>query len=336
MGKMLRYCSSECFSNLAVTSQLKLTVSATSGCLLSLKVTGSCIFTYDESVIHLKLLIYLQKGTEEDSYPLLFFYQSRTDHLQAFFECDNFSTLADILKASKLSLSDNTGIGFIATLVSVPLEAQSLSSSEFYSKLAAHRDSSQGAIPLSSSTIPYPLPVPLLKASLLDIESLSKEKNASNEPNTKQKELTGGCVEVSNPCQQKFKLTEKQFAEAQQLAPPNCAMGVEFFTDLNLVQFDGSCSMLNEGYISLVKKLFLILLHRVNQILQLPLKDDNRSNESVYEQLSLLYAKTELCLNLLPSAVKSFVGDYAQDMCHFISNLTKLTNILYCGKNHFS
>lgn len=322
-GKIVRYCTSNCYEALNKSTSLKLATLKLPGDLESSKimklkaeVSGMIIGDDPASVVHSTLIIYI-KEEDLDSFPASVFYQSRTYYLQTFYKCSNYSNVPELLNAMGVS---NVGVdGLIGSTMSMLItsfqQSHVLTASEFRYKLMEEHE-----LQLSHAITDSCLPVPLLKSKILDMTTLLQEAN--DKPEQVKKDIIKSYI-----------ISESQFMMVKENLPPNCALTVEFVTDNREVKFDcRNDSNYSEEFCLIAEQASLILISRVNVLLKTPFKEDNKLNEDLYKCLSELYAKIEMCLRKLPTSMKQNIADHTGNMDFLIHSLPKLTSLLFCGK----
>lgn len=333
-GKILRYCSVECMKKLNEVSPLQLSVTKPAKGFelgtnlntgfLRLSIQGSGMLSNDEppAITNASIILYVGKALEE-VHPTSLFYYCRSHHLQTFCCCSDVSSLSEVLAMEKsvVGLDEHTKC-IISLLLNFCQQHKMsvVSSSHFYSVLL--KQCENASLPMAS--IGYCMLLPVLKMSMLDIGLISQNhetscKSTNGDPDCVQAVKTG-------------LVTEYQFRKLEEIVPPNCALTVEFTNQIRAVQFNDCDFICDRNFSSLVRQVCLILISRIDELLETDLKDDNKSNEPLYDNLTQLYIKIEECLEKMPIMMRQDVCDMAWKAKCFISKLYILTSMLYNGK----
>lgn len=299
-------------------SPLKLTVTKPvsepmSSGALKVSIQGSGMLSDDEppAVVATSFLMYLEK-TEAEVFPASLFYSSRSHHLQNFCYCNSVSSLSEVLAVLEKSTGDHEPIKCVLSLLLNSFQQHQTSvasSSDFYCALLKCSDIENPPLSVVGSVL-----LPVLKMSILDFK-VALQKSTLNE----------GKPQASF-------VTEYQFLKLQEIAPPECALSIEFSHELKSTQFSVCEPVLNMSFCSVMRQVGLILISRINALFEETIKDDNKSNESFYGKLTQLYGKFEECLVKMPVLMKQDICDKAGEANFFIKKLKKLTDVLYVGK----
>ena len=356
--RTLRFCSQECSERLKTTIPLQTTlyqVSITQRDIVALGISGTGKTSNSELAYHVNFNLFTGEDiSSRDSINAVAFFHSRSLHLQTFFQLSVRESGSHMtLSSSSLPQSMHGAISELTTLLMHSLSILSvkkeLSLTHLHSSLRDQNKLSKMC--QLDTTVAVKVLCPTLKVTL--IHDMLKDEGKRTDPQCTSPSSCGSkdderhqemlYVDDNTLTSEKktqsldfytLEITEDGLSKLLQVLPAECTVCTEFMMSVRSLnftkkQYEQACSL----PVNTVEKICLMHFCQANEILKLPLKEENDVNESHYKDLYDHFSKAKTCMKYIPAFGLRKIGNNVADSMQAVTNsLCQLCDLLYCGE----